>query len=289
MHLVFVISTVLTSGTYGFSLYGSRIHILPHLQCTLNQGHLIRRKSKHICPIFNQELGTNEFLTEEDVEALNNYFKDIKDGVYGNELKEGFESFEENEVKRYDEQRMGDVDSKTIFNELINEKNKELDEKLTGVFNVANLPTSDEEVDWDDIERHLKEGKKGINLNELRSLVKSIYRKKGLISEPFKVCKFDEITLKWIQTLNDIDIWFSVDPSLTKKDFEITIMPSQVTILRRGQVILQKEMSGKVDCDGSFWTMYKNPSSDIKYININLIKRKPKYAQIWESLFAELQ
>ncbi|AFZ80594.1 signal peptide-containing protein [Theileria equi strain WA] len=287
MYLLLVWTLVLVSGVHGFSFYGSDVRVMLCLRSDSHKNNFIRRGSKRIYSVFNQESESEALFTEEEIQQLNDYFKDLKDGVYGHEMKKQFEDLEKSEANRHLTQETDDIDPKAKIKELMNEENKELDERLSKIFNIANLPVSNEELSWDDMEEIAKKEQKGIQIEEVQSLVKSIYRKKGLLTEPLKICKFDGLTLKWTQNLKSIDIWFSVDPSLTKDDFGVNILPSKITILRQGEIILQKELNGKIDCDGSFWTMHNNPSSTLNYINISLAKRKPKYANIWEDLFVK--
>ncbi|KAF5153331.1 CS domain protein [Theileria parva strain Muguga] len=219
-------------------------------------------------------------LTEEDLNTINEYLADIKSGVYGLESKKELEKLEKDYEKNHHETNFD-------LKDVLNTKNEKLEKEMNKIFDLSNLPSSENsKINWEDLENQISEGKKKcLDVEEMKKTVHSIYREKGLLSETFKVLEISGLKLKWRQSLGNIEIYFTADQSTKKKDYEIKFLPSTLTIINLEKVLLEKTLFGKVDCDGCFWTMYKDPSTGTKYVNINLRKRPPKFNTMWDSIF----
>ncbi|UKJ87599.2 hypothetical protein MACJ_000034 [Theileria orientalis] len=226
----------------------------------------------------DSEKETEPLFTEEELKNINNFVNEIKAGVYGENHRK--------EIERLNVENSKEDEVKSV-KEILKIRDERLEKTLSEVFDLSELPTEGKEVDWSEIEKKISEQgrNEGLNTEELKSMVHTLFRKKGLLKEDFKVLKVAGLKLNWRQSLKSLEIWFTVEATTKRKDYEIKFMPSTLTIERKGEVILQKNLFGKVDCEGSFWTMYKNPSSGEKYVNISMTKRTPNHEGMWDQPF----
>ncbi|KAK2194506.1 bifunctional HSP20-like chaperone/CS domain [Babesia duncani] len=245
----------------------------------------------------NVRLGDTD-VTEADVLELQQLINDIKSGKHGEKMMEEFKEAERvvdeqthQTCQRHPEYR--DDMKKPDINEILKTEDKELDQRLNNVFDIAAIP-SEAKDDGFNLEKFSKrlekdQGNISVSTSELQSVVHTIYRESGLLTEPFKRLDLGPVVLMWTQNLTNVDIWFTVDPADVATDFDIKILPTSLIASKRGNVLFSKTLYGKINCDASFWTMFKNPSGATKYININLTKRKPNYNIIWKALLVESQ
>ncbi|UKK00009.1 hypothetical protein MACK_000074 [Theileria orientalis] len=226
----------------------------------------------------NSENETETLFTEEDLKNINDFVNEIKAGVYGEKYKKEMESLKVENSKE---------DEVKSVKEILKIRDERLEKTLNEVFDLTELPTEGKEIEWSELEKKISEQgrKEGLNTEELKSMVHSLFRKKGLLKEDFKALKVSGLKLNWRQSPKSLEIWFTVEATTKRKDYEIKFLPSTLTIERKGEVILQKSLFGKVDCEGSFWTMYKNPSNGDKYINISMTKRTPNHEGMWDQPF----
>lgn len=129
--------------------------------------------------------------------------------------------------------------------DVLNTKNEKLEKEMNKIFDLSNLPSSENsKINWEDLETQISEGKKkGLDVEEMKKMVHSIYREKGLLSETFKVLEISGLKLKWRQSLSNIEIYFTADQSTKKKDYEIKFLPSTLTIINLEKVLLEKTVS----------------------------------------------
>nr|PVC54705.1 hypothetical protein MACL_00000687 [Theileria orientalis] len=225
-----------------------------------------------------KESTTEPLFTEEDLKNINNFVNEIKAGVYGENCK--------NEMEKLKVENKEEDEVKSV-KEILKIRDEKLEKTLSEVFDMSKIATEGKEIDWSELEKKISEQgmKEGLNTEELKSMVQALYRKKGLLKEEFKAMKVEGLKLNWRQSLKSLEIWFTVEETTKRKDYEIKFLPSTLTIERKGELVLQKELFGKVDCEGTFWTMYKNPATGEKYINISMTKRAPKHEGMWDQPF----
>lgn len=255
-----------------------------------------------------------EPITEADIEEIAQLIKDVKQGKMGPVWKREMEAAEDL-VRRRDEaiRKMpggSDDEPKPDVNELLNERNEDVDAKLKEVFDLSNLKhPSDEEISksvekykdeedkgllehqdvdspsdeaYEEYFRSISEGK--LEAADLKKMVHEYYRHKGLLNEPVVKTQVGSFQLHWKQNKATFDVWFPVASQDDKDDdYEVKFLPQELTIVYKGTPV-SAQLFGKVDVDGCFWCMQDIPDQG-KVVGIVLRKRLPKYLSTWAHLF----
>ncbi|GFE55744.1 hypothetical protein BaOVIS_031480 [Babesia ovis] len=251
-------------------------------------------------------------LTDEDIADMLRLISDVKQGKMGPKWKKELENIEDLYKRRVAAMNkmphMSGDSPKPKVEELLKQRDDDLDDQLRGVFDLSNLqhPTEEEisqslkkmelegtnpnimedetSCDSDD-ERYLQalsDGKLGPA--EMKKLVNSFYREKGLLNEPVVRTKVGQFDVHWQQNQKTFDLWFPcISPDDSHHDYSVQFMPQELTITYKGTAV-SVELRGKVDVDGCFWSMQKLPDLG-KVVGIVLRKRSPKYSGTWEHIF----
>ncbi|GIX64139.1 NudC domain containing 1 [Babesia caballi] len=245
-------------------------------------------------------------VTEADIAEMMQLIKDVKQGKMGPQWKQEMEAAEDLFRRRDEAMRnlpgMGDDTAKPNVAELLNESNEDLDEQLRQMFDLSDLrhPTDEEiarsldavqnEGEADSLdeadERHIRDAVEGkLQPEALKDMVRGFFREKGLLNEPVVRTPMEPFDLNWRQNKRNFDIWFRcLAPDDTQEDYAVRFLPQELTITYKGTSV-SRQLRGKVDVDGCFWSMQELPDYG-KVVGIVLVKRAPAFSGTWEHIFS---
>ncbi|ORM40481.1 uncharacterized protein BXIN_2152 [Babesia sp. Xinjiang] len=253
-------------------------------------------------------------ITESDIAEMLQLIKDVKQGKLGPKWKQDMEDAEaiynRNASALEKHPWMSDDSPKPDVTELLKERDEFLEKQLNEVFDISGLehPTEEEierslemmksentndvgggepdnsEVSGDEeYFQNVADGK--LRSEELKKLVHSFYREKGMLNEPVVRTTVDRFRLHWRQNKHTFDIWFPcVSPDDEDNDYSVKFMPQELTITYKGTPFVLK-LRGKVDVDGCFWCMQELPDVG-KVVGMVLRKRVPAYSGTWAHLLS---